>query len=457
MNNHKNISQRRIRLTEIGSILICVLFVFTFTNRYLLQPAIDDETRIAKDALLYNSVSPYVEEGSFYDRNNVIISTDNIVNSPENYSYAWLLGYYTVSYGNENSFGLRGSLKDYLYFLLNRNNEGASITLTTDSRIQNYAFSNILNGEEGSVIVLDNKTGGILALASQSTVGYDANAPISILESDIPDSQFRRGTFENDPPGSTFKVLTSIAALEKARDESLDDTFFQYYDDGTYIPEGDDFVITNYNNYVYGDLTLPEAMKNSVNCYFADLGVRVGKDRIEDVAKRLMIGTDIEIPYLDTISSSMNMADATAADIAQISFGQGQTQVTPMNLVLIASAIANNGTMKQPYIVDKITYRRIPLFSAATKDLTKCADEEIIAKLKEAMHETALGYGLSEDFGMVYAKTGTAECGEDRLHTYIMVCTDDVSFIISRNNGDVSADLYGPAQNLLAFIQSLNH
>lgn len=454
MNNIK-VPQRRIRLTEIGSIVICLLFIASFANRYLVEPILYDEVRIAKDNLLYSSISTYADEGSFYDRNGTIISDSGIMNNPDNYSYAWLLGYYTVSQENENIFGLRGNLKDYIYFLLDKDNKGATVNLTTDSRIQNFAYTNILNGQEGSVIVLDNKTGKILTLASNSTVSYDGNDPISILSSDIPDSQFRRGTFEKDPPGSTFKVITSIAALEKAKEEQLNDTFFDYFDDGTYQPEGDKFIITNYNHYSYGAISLNEAMESSVNCYFADLGVRVGKDRILDVASRFMLGKDIEIPFLDTISSSMDMDDATIADVAQLSFGQGKTEVTPMNLALIAEAIGNNGVMKQPHIVDSITHRSFNIYKAKNEDLNKCAEEDVIIRLKEAMHKAALAYGLNENFGEVYAKTGTAECANDRLHTYIMVCTDDVSFVISMNNGDISNSLYGYAQSLLGYIQSL--
>ncbi len=456
MNRAYEISKKRIRLTQISCIIITLLFMIVFGNRYILQPYISFESKNKKDTILYEAVSTYANEGSFIDRNGTIISENNIVNTPENYSYAWLLGYYSVSYGNENKFGLRGSLKDYIYFLLDDDNNGADIHLTIDSRIQNYAYENILNNLEGSAIVLNNKTGEILAFASKSVIDYDANEATAILNSDIPNSQFRRGTYENDPPGSTFKVITSIAALEKAKEENLGEDFFYYYDNGSYIPEGDSFVITNYGNAMYGDIDLNEAMKYSVNCYFANLGIKVGKDRIIDVAERFMIGKDIEIPFLDTITSSLNAEDLSIADVAQLAFGQGKTEVTPFNLALIAEAIGNNGIMKKPYLVESIRYKNLPLYQANDSDLSKCASEDIILKLKEAMHEAAVGYGLNENYGMVYAKTGTAECADDRLHTYIMVTTDDFSFVISRNNGDASTELYGYAVSLLAYIQSLN-
>ncbi|MBR2067396.1 MAG: hypothetical protein IJ875_03950, partial [Solobacterium sp.] len=258
MNNEIMINKRRIRFTQIGSIILCLLFLTAFGNTYLIQPSINDDARIAKDLVLYNAVSTYATEGPIYDRNGNIISQNSTLAYPENYSYSWLLGYYSTSLGMENVYGLRGNLKDYLYFLLDKDNVGAKVTLTTDSRIQNYAHESILQGIEGSVIVLDNKTGAILALASQSTVNYDGNDPMFILQSEIEGSQFRRGTYENDPPGSTFKIITSIAALEKSRDEQLDESFFSFNDTGTYIPEGDQFEIRNYNNIAYGQIGLNE-------------------------------------------------------------------------------------------------------------------------------------------------------------------------------------------------------
>ncbi len=72
------------------------------------------------------------------------------------------------------------------------------------------------------------------------------------------------------------------------------------------------------------------------------------------------------------------------------------------------------------------------------------------------MHSAALEYGLSESgYGMVYAKTGTAECANNRIHSYMMGFTDRYSFLISANNNDGSAELYGIAQRLIKYLNNL--
>ena len=218
-----NRSKKRILLAEIACVIGCLLFSTFLCGKYLLLATFDDGYHGTKNTITYQTIEDFVVEGDIYDRDGALIlgnaspGVSAYAENPKNYSYAWLLGYYSVNGGIENTFGLRGNLKDYSLFHLDAENKGASITLTTDNRLQNTAYA-LLNGKEGSITVIDNHTGAILALSSQSTVAYDVNDMESLLNSDVPGSQFRRGTYENDPPGSTFKVITAAAALKKAED-----------------------------------------------------------------------------------------------------------------------------------------------------------------------------------------------------------------------------------------------
>ena len=462
MEARKLLSRRRIRFAEIGVTVVCVGFVAVFGIKYIVNPYLLPTSAATKNTVKYEAIQNYVVEGDIVDANgNVILGnaspgTGATAASPENYSYAWLLGYYSVNSGKENAFGLRGNLKDYSLYFLNSQNKGATTTLTTDTGLQDFAYQ-LLNGQEGSVIVLDNKTGAIKCLASQSTIDYNVNDTNTLLDTTVEGSQYRRGTYEVDPPGSTFKVVTSAAALKKQEDENLPDTFFDYVDNGTYVPAGSDFTITNYGNKAYGSVNLESGLNNSVNTYFANLGVQVGGTRIQEMASKFMIGKTIEIPFLGTISSSIDdLSKADTAEIAQSAFGQGHTQVTPFNMALIAQAIANNGEMMAPYIVSKISSGRIPLYYAFTHKLSTCIDATVDAKLKAIMHSTAVGYGLSESgYGMVYAKTGTAECADNRIHTYIIGFTENASFCISLNDSDTSTTLWYHAKKLVQYLNQM--
>lgn len=454
------LSKRRIRIVEIGSIIVCLLFVLFFSGKYLISPLFSSSKQGTKNTITYEAISSYVVEGDIVDRNGTVVMGNASAGEaatagyPENESYAYLLGYYTVNSGVENSYGLRGNLKDYSLFHLDSNNKGATVQLTTDTGLQDYAYE-LLNGQEGSITVIDNDTGAILALASHSTITYDVNDMEGFLNSDVEGAQYRRGTYENDPPGSTFKMITAAAALTKQEDEGFDDSYFNYYDTGSYLPEGSDWTITNYGNYSYGDIDLTKAMESSVNCYFANLGIQVGQEYLQNTAEAFKIGTDIEIPFLTTLTSSFSFSDNEPVTIAQTSYGQGDTEITPVHLALIAQAIANDGVMMSPYIVSYITDGTVPLYKHIDRKLGTCIDETVDSKLKEVLHATALGYGLDEyNYGMVYAKTGTAECANDRIHTYLVGFTENASFCISLNNSDISYSLYPIAQNLVSYINT---
>ena len=455
-------SRRRIRFAEIGVTIVCLGFVSIFGFKYVINPYLLSSSAATKNTVIYDAIEDYAIEGDIVDSSsNIILGNGSAGVSasagyPMNYSYAWLLGYYSVNSGKENAFGLRGNLKDYSLYFLNSANKGATTTLTTNNDLQNYAYK-LLNNEEGSVIVLDNKTGAIKALASHSTIDYDVNDTNTLLTTTVEGSQYRRGTYEVDPPGSTFKVVTAAAALKLQKDQNLSSDYFLYDDNGQYVPPGSDFTITNYGNKSYGTVDLESGLNNSVNTYFANLGVKIGGANIQSMASKFMIGKTVEIPFLGTISSSIDdLSKADNAEVAQSAFGQGHTQVTPMNMAMIAQAIGNNGDMMAPYIVSSIKSGNLPLYYAFPHKLSTCLDSDVDASLKQIMHSTAVGYGLTESqYGMVYAKTGTAECADGRIHTYIIGCTENASFCISMNNSDTSTTLWSSAKQLVSYLNQM--
>ncbi len=459
--NSPKSSRNRIRLFEIASVIVCVGFICGFGAKYVVLPEIKESYRSTKNTVTYNEISSKVIEGDILDRNGNLImgnaseGTGSFAYEPEAYSYAWLLGYYSVNSSTENKFGLRGNLNEYSLFTLDEQNKGATVNLTTDSGLQNLAYS-LLNGNEGSITVIDNKSGAVLCMTSHSTISYNVNNMNDLLESDVEGAQFRRGTFENDPPGSTFKVITAAAALQKAEDEELSEDWFRFYDTGTYIPEGSDYSIKNYNDKIYGEIGLETGLNYSVNCYFADLGIRTGSEALAKTAQSFMFGKPIEIPFLCTLNSSIEFEDSEPITVAQTSFGQGLTQVTPFHLAMVAQAIANDGNMMRPYIVRSVFSGNIPLYYHIDRKLTTSIGKSVDAKLKNIMHSTAEVYGIDEEtFGMVYAKTGTAECANDRIHTYMIGFTEDASFCISMNNALTSKDIYPVARQLILGINEV--
>ena len=144
MNNDEHhqmnkLSRQRIRIVEVCSIVCCLLFVGFFSGKYLISPVFSSQKQGTKNTITYNAIQNYVIEGDILDRNGSTImanaseGSSAYANYPENESYAYLLGYYSVNSGKENTYGLRGNLKDYSLFHLDSSNKGATVQLTTDN------------------------------------------------------------------------------------------------------------------------------------------------------------------------------------------------------------------------------------------------------------------------------------------------------------------------------------
>ena len=107
----------------------------------------------------------------------------------------------------------------------------------------------------------------------------------------------------------------------------------------------------------------------------------------------------------------------------------------------------------RPYIVKSVANSYRTFYKGKQEKLSSTMDSSVNEKLKNAMHAAAEEYGLYESYyGMVYAKTGTAECANDRIHCYMIGCTDSYAFCISLNNAQISTQLYGTAQQLVSYL-----
>lgn len=450
------------RLTHFTKFILVLVLLTPIAIIHKNNIGIFSENNSEKEELLSSLARDTVHEGAFYDSNGVMLtqpSTNKGEDAPliNSDSFSYLIGFNSAVYGR---YGLRGSMEDYLYNHNNRNEVGDSVYLTVDTGLQNFAYEQILNDQEGSVVVIDNDTGAILTLASHSTLEFDANDLRSFMENSQSNegSQLRRGTFENDPPGSTFKIVTAIAALEKQQDKLLTEQDFLYYDSGEYTPVGSTYKITNWAFNSYGQIGLNQAMKKSVNTYFSQLGIKVGSKYLTKVAENFLIGEEITIPFLTTIKSKFDLGDYSPFMIAQTSFGQGKTEITPLHIALIGQSLGNDGQMLNPYIVQSIKNDKRVEYTHEITKLSDVTNTEIVKKINEVLHETALEYGLDEEtYGVVCAKTGSAELHDGTIHTYFLGYTPKVSFVISMNHGRSSADLYPKAKALLSYLLQLDN
>lgn len=246
---------------------------------------------------------------------------------------------------------------------------GDDVYLTIDARIQTIAENALREAVypegtggigRGAVSVIDPNTGEILALASVPS--FDPNVFIPFIKTDdwkklnedpaIPMVSRSLNAF---PPGSTFKIVTGIAAsMEGKAGRSFNCNGSVYY--------GRAFncwtVQQNAPN--HGTIGMAEAIKRSCNCYFYQSGNAAGIDRIEQVGKMFGIGSKLGIELDYQVTDFMpgrawweqkNSGPWTEAKTANISIGQGEVQATPLDMALIAGAVAANGKSYKPTLV----------------------------------------------------------------------------------------------------------
>lgn len=304
-----------------------------------------------------------VSRGPIYDRKGDYLAEtmkdsagNNYRNYPGGIAFSNIVGY------NSTKYGKNGLEKTYNNILLNiskdtplselRNivqstDKGNGLGLTIDSNVQQKAYD-LLEGKKGSIVVMNPKTGAVYAMSSRP--GFDPNTLDEDWEHLINNEDsplLNRGTQGKYTPGSVFKVVTATSIMENKENLNL-----TMNDEGTITIDG--YVIANYGKEYNGQTDLRKALVKSSNVYFAEKGVEVGGENMKNMANKYFIGQQIpfDLPQENSVnpfSDSMSKADLAAA-----SFGQGKTLVTPLNMAMIMSAIANEGKMMKPYIVEKV-------------------------------------------------------------------------------------------------------
>ncbi|MEV7090191.1 penicillin-binding protein 2 [Streptomyces sp. NPDC093085] len=299
--------------------------------------------------------------------------------------------------------------------------KGGNVVTTLSTAAQKAAYEG-LGKKKGAVAAIDPSTGRILALAS--TPSYDPSSFAGNTKNDTKawvalgkdsnpdDPMLNRALRETYPPGSTFKVLTAAAALEHGKVTDVDantDTPLPWIMPGTTTP------LPNEGNIPCKDATLRVALRYSCNTVFGKLGADLGKDKMLETAKKFGFNEEQFVPV--RAAASVFPEEMNTSQTALSSIGQFDTRATPLQMAMVAAAIANDGKLMKPYMVDRLESPNLDVLSKTEpEELSRPLTQEHAQALQSIM-ETVVQEGTGTNAKIpgvtVGGKTGTAQHGEN--------------------------------------------
>ncbi|WP_328720544.1 penicillin-binding transpeptidase domain-containing protein [Streptomyces sp. NBC_00247] len=294
--------------------------------------------------------------------------------------------------------------------------KGGNVVTTLNGAAQKAAFEGLGN-QKGAAVALDPQTGAILALAS--TPSYDpsvfagnsdkdSEARAKLL-ADKDQPMLNRALRETYPPGSTFKIVTAAAALENGLYDSIDDPTdspLPWTLPQTSRPLNNEGTIPCKN------ATLREALRYSCNTVFGKISADLGNKKMIEEANKFGFNDEIFTPV--RADKSVYPEDNPSQN-AMAGIGQASNRATPLQMAMVASTIANDGKLMQPYMV---AARQAPntdtIYTAEPKEMSQplsAANAQKIQQMMETVVEQGTGTNAQIDGVTVGGKTGTAENG----------------------------------------------
>jgi len=459
------------------AISVLVLFTLLIVNVNVIQVIRADDLRENSRNTRQLTEEYDQERGAIVVGGNEVASSvstgeaalDYLRQYPQGPLYAPVTGYYSVLFGKtgieDAENGVLAGTDDRLALrrigdiLTGRDPAGGNVELTLDAAAQQAAMDGLaeLEGLAGAVVALDPSTGAVLALASSPTFdpnqlsSHDAAAMRAYEESLTPDQTTNFATTERYPPGSIFKVIVSAAAL--ATGEYTPDTVVpapQQLD----LP-GTTATLNNFGDSACdpsGEQTLLEALTISCNTAFGQLGMDLGEDAVRDMAEAFGVDDQgFDMPL--TVAGSTVGDIENDAQLAQSSIGQFNVALTPMEAAMIAAAVANDGTLMKPYLVDSVQAPDLTVIDQTDpEELSQPISADVAGQLTEMMTsvvENGSGRRAQVDGVTVAGKTGTAENGDRPDHNWFIgfAPADDPQIAVAvfvRNSGGTGGDTSAP-------------
>jgi penicillin-binding protein A len=332
---------------------------------------------------------------------------------------------------------------------------GDDLRTTLSEKAQKVATDALASREQkGAVVALELKTGAVKVLAAKPSFdpnGDDCGANLNLAT---------QGLF---PPGSTMKAVTASAAIDSGK----------YQPDSRVSGKNGKQIsgapLNNFDNEDFGDIDLTFALTNSVNTVWAEVGEKLGKGTMAEYMKKFGFYTDPPMDYPDNqmVASGVNKgrkrlvkATSDQVDIGRVAIGQGDLEVTPLQMATVAQTIGNGGVRMEPRLVAKIIDpdgRTID--EPLPKEAERVMSEESARKVGDMMRNVVkegTGTAAALEGVDVAGKTGTAEVNLQGLNDPWFIGFSDrfaVAVVFERVQGGTGGTVAAPVAK--AVLESL--
>ena len=356
---------------------------------------------------------------------------------PQNGLFAQALGYSFTRYGragleqsrNNALTGTTNELGTIFDRLSGTQPEGDDVRTTLDASAQRVALQG-LAGRKGAVVALDPQTGAIKVIAS--VPGYDPNeigqpGRFTRLNQDQDAPLLNRNTQAGYTPGSTFKVVTAIAAMDSG--EFTPNSLVS----GRNLKPISGVPLRNFGGESFGLITLTDALTHSVNTAWATVGEKLGKRTMAKYMNRLGFDEPVQVDLPpeerrasgEFVGGKLIRPTSGVVDVGRMAIGQDKLNVTPLQMAMVSAAVANGGRLMKPHLTDRIVDRdgrtvdRIQPREMSNVMSAKSAGE--VGGMMGKVVEEGTGTAAALEGISVGGKTGTAEVGHS--------CPNQVWFI----------------------------
>lgn len=413
---------------NIKKVMIVFLLCFMAIISYITYFELFKAPEVVKSP--YNkrlwAIRNEVLRGTIYDRNMKPLTKSERVNTEtqkREYTggelFAHALGYVDIKYGItglEQKYDpdlMHAQSQSLLEYIKNKGKTeekiGRNLKTTLDYNVQKTAFD-MLGDNRGAVVAINPKTGEVIALVSKPS--FDPNnfaKTWADLNKDSNSPLLNRATSGLYPPGSTFKTVTSVSALENIKDITT-----RRFEDKGKIYFNDKYSLNNFAGEVWGNIGFKEAFYHSSNAFFGTIGMELGNDKLKATAEKFYFNKDTPSEGL-TIKNSRfpTVPKNEKGNIAQTAIGQGAVLTTPMEMALVAGTIANDGVMMRPTIVKDVIDPKGNLVRSiepqVLSNVTSKGNAVIMKDYMRAVVTDGTGGNAEVDGLKVAGKTGTAD------------------------------------------------